>query len=328
MKTAILTFACALAATTLLPARSDHPLPRSLGGAIILDNEQLIEGEIRRDGDLIIIRRGASEASIPAKRVVEIVADRKAAVQVMRERSNRRDPDERMRLIRWCLENNLRTEALAEAEALLKSRPDDRKLKDFVMGLRELGPAKQPASEPPSNGAINKVVEVEPLDYNPESYGTFVSRVQPILMNVCLGCHNSEKGGSFRLIRADDGNRNAALHNLAMAVKHVNRANPAESSFLLKSISAHGTALRPPLRDRQHPAYEYLDTWVRLAVTPEGEEPAPSKPIVEPKVEPKKSPTTNAFGETSQSKPLPVPQTEAKDPFDPAIFNGTIQPKK
>lgn len=327
MKTTILSLACALAAAALLAAQTDPSSP-ALGGAIILDNDQLIEGEIRRDGNLVIIRRGASEASIPAERVVEIVADRKAAVQVMRERSNRRDPDERMRLIRWCLENNLRTEALAEAETLLKSRPDDRKLKDFVAGLRELGPAKLPATAPPSRTSSSKVAEVEPLDYNPDSYGTFVSRVQPILMNVCLGCHNSEKGGSFRLLRADDGNRNAALHNLAMALKHVSRANPAESSFLLKSISAHGTALRPPLRDRQHPAYENLETWVHLAVTPQGEEPAPSKPIVEPKVEPKKSPTTNAFGETSQSKPLPVPQTEAKDPFDPAIFNGTIQPKK
>jgi hypothetical protein len=305
----------------------DRAAPSVQGGALILDNEQLVEGEIRREGDQVIIRRGRSEISIPSKRVVEIVADRQAALQLMRERSNRRDPDERLRLIRWCLANDLRAEALGEAEDLLKSRPEDAKFREFVAGLRQLGPTPHVAPSSAKTSS-NKVVEVDPLDYNPESFGMFVSRVQPILMNVCIGCHNNDKAGKFSLVRSDDSSRNAALHNLAMTVKQLNRANPAESAFLLKSISVHGTAVRPPLRDRQHPAYANLEAWVNLAVVPEDGEPLPVKPMIEVKVEPKKPPSTPGFGETSKSKPLPVPQTEAKDPFDPAIFNGTIQPEK
>ena len=34
------------------------------------------------------------------------------------------------------------------------------------------------------------------------------------------------------------------------------------------------------------------------------------------------------FGEVSTSKPIPETKTEPDDPFDPAIFNGEIQPKK
>jgi hypothetical protein len=327
MKTATLFLSLLLAGAGLLAAMPERPMPTVLGGAMILDNEQLVEGEIRREGDQVIIRRGASETSIPSKRVVEIVADRKAALQSMRERSNRRDPDERLRLIRWCLANDLRAEALEEAEDLLKSRPGDAKFGEFVAGLRQLGPSTRVAPLP-SKASSNKVIEVEPLDYNPESFGTFVSRVEPILMNVCIGCHNNDKGGKFSLVRSDDDSRNAALHNLSMTLKQLNRANPAESAFLLKSISPHGTAVRPPLRDRQHPAYVNLEAWVNLAVVPEGGEPVPVKPMTEPKVEPKKPPSATGFGELSKSKPLPVPQTEAKDPFDPAIFNGTIQPRK
>jgi hypothetical protein len=52
-------------------------------------------------------------------------------------------------------------------------------------------------------------------------------------------------------------------------------------------------------------------------------------PKAEPKhPDPKKPEPTIKFGETSTSQAKPEPQTEAKDPFDPAIFNGTIQPKK
>jgi hypothetical protein len=328
MKTAILSLLCCLAGASLLAVMPERPSSPSTGGALILDNDQLIEGEIRREGAQVIIRRGKSETAIPAKRVIEIVADRKAAVQAMRESSNRRDPDERFRLIRWCLENNLRTEALQEAEDLLKSRPDDRRLKDLIAGLRELGPGAQTASKPSPTADSGKVIDVDALDYNPESFGMFVSRVQPILMNVCIGCHSGDKGGTFTLVRSDDNSRNAALRNLSTTLKHLNRANPDESAFLMKSITAHGTAIRPPLRDRQHPAYQNLEAWVNLAVIPDDGGQEPIKPVIEPNIVPKKSSTATGFGEASKSKPLPEPQTEAKDPFDPAIFNGTIQPKK
>src|SRR5258708_14198326 len=137
MKTGLLLLG-SLAMACILAAMPERAKSARLGGAIILDNNQLIEGDIRREGKFIIVRRGDSETELPATRVVEVLADRKAAVNLMRERSNRHDPDERMRLVRWCLENGLRPEALDEAEDFLKSRPADAKLKSFVADLRQL----------------------------------------------------------------------------------------------------------------------------------------------------------------------------------------------
>ncbi len=326
MKTAVFSFAGLVAGACLIAAMPNHRPPA--GGALILDNDQMIEGEIRREGDRVIIRRGSSETDLPAARVVEIVADRKAAVRVMRERSNGRDPDERVRLVRWCLENGLRDEALEEAENLLASWPNDARLKDIAAGLRQIGPTTRVMPATPPQMDSGKVIDVEPPVYNPESFGMFVSKVQPILMNLCISCHGGEKGGSFSLVRADQSDRSAAVHNLSVALKHLNRSKPQESPFLLKSIAAHGNAVRPPLRDRQHPAFANLETWVNLAIVPEDAEPTPAKAVVEPKVKPKSPSPSTRFGELSKSKPLPEPQTEAKDAFDPAIFNGTIQPKK
>src|SRR5258708_1155517 len=85
--------------------------PPTAEKVLLLDNDLLIEGDIRRVGNDYRIRKGTGETIIPASRVVEVVADRRQAFKVMRERSNPRDLDERMRLIRWALEQGLRDEA-------------------------------------------------------------------------------------------------------------------------------------------------------------------------------------------------------------------------
>jgi hypothetical protein len=342
------------------------------GKVLILNNDLLIEGEIRQEGDCFIVRRGMGETIIPAAKVIELVADREQAYRVMSARCNRRDFDERVRLAHWCLENNLREQALKEAEQLLQFRPTDEKLQRLVEGLRikKAPPAPVPANH--SATAFDQAIELERPDFNRESFGTFVAKVQPILMNACVSCHTAGQGGNFSLLRVVGGSTpKASLFNLTSTLKQLNRADLAASPFLVKAITAHGKSVRPPLRDQQAPAYQNLEAWVRMAVVPEEAAPPPAvliagpavaaeakpvlqtsfgetvaKPAIAPETKPilqtsfgeavakptiasevKPSPKI-AFGETSTSQTKPEPQTEPKDPFDPVIFNGAIQPKK
>jgi hypothetical protein len=341
MKTAINLLLAGVAGTCLLAAKPEDPAPAPPGKFLILDNDQLIEGDIRREGDHYSIRRGSGETIVSTKRVVAVVGDRKQALKVMREHSNPRDWDERIRIIKWCMENGLREDALADAEQLVKFRPADKQLIALVEGLRTLkiGEPTPAAQVPQPSRLPDKVIEVEKLNYNPDTFPDFVSRVQPILMNTCAGCHALETSGNFKLVRVFDGsNRKAALHNLAAVLKHLNRAEPTASPLLARAIAPHGKAVGPPIRDRQAPAYLNLEAWAIAAVGGDGEATPPSPPstvsgaakppIEETKPEPKKLSAAPKFGETSTSSTKVEPQTEAKDPFDPAIFNGTIQPKK
>ena len=313
------------------------------GKILVLDNDQLIEGDIYREGDRYCIRRGNGETTVPAKRVVEVVADRRQAYRVIRDRSNTHDWDDRMRLVRWCMENQLRDEALLEASALLKFRPQDAQLRTLVQGLQTLQiEPVEAVPEPTAPAKVpDKVLEIEMPDYNHESFSLFVTKVQPILMNTCASCHAAGKGGHFVLVRnSDGGNRKAALFNLASTLKQIDRTQPISSPLLARAVAAHGKATRPPIRDQQALAYQYLEAWATSAVGSEGTRPMPvsvlkireEEPIKpQPKqVEAPKPPVppVGKFGETSSTRVKPEPQTEAKDPFDPAIFNGTIQPKK
>lgn len=308
------------------------------GKVILLDNDQLIEGDIRREGDRYVIRRAVGETVIPAALVLDVVADRKAAFAAFRERCNLRDVDDRMRLIRWAMQNDMREEALAEAELLLKFRPDDQPLRQLAAGLRELkkAPAPEVKRQPEAPPKLpTQVLEVETPEYNRDAFVPFVSKVQPILMNACASCHAAGQGGNFKLVRTADANdRKATLHNLNAVLRQLKSDDLAKSPLLTNAITAHGKTNQPPLRE-QTLAFQTLDGWVRFAIK-ETPAPLPVTPIVSKPVEGEPKPMTipmpmpmappkTSFGETSTSQPPVEPQTEPKDPFDPAIFNGTIR---
>lgn len=320
MKTAIWSLFCCLLCVNATVAEET-------GKVLILDNEQLIEGDIRREGERYFIRRGSGETVIPATRVIELVGSRADAYRVMRERCNRRDLDDRLHLVRWCLDNGFRKEALAEAEQILPYRPTDTRLRSLVEGLRQLDQPRVSTPTTPPARLPDKVIELEALDYNQESFGLFVSKVQPILMNLCVRCHGIADGGKFQLINvADGGNRKATLFNLASTLRQLKRDDLAASPLLEKAVTAHGKAMQPPLRDRQALAYQYLEAWVLAAVNPEAAPPT-VVPVKAEIPEPLKPVAKSPFAETSTSQAKPEPQTQAKDPFDPAIFNGTIEKK-
>jgi hypothetical protein len=262
------------APATETPAR---PVPPALdtGKVLVLDNDQLIEGDVTRLGDWYRVRRGGGETLIPSSRVLKLVEDRPQAYEVLRHRIDQRDADERLRLARWCAVHGLREEGLAEAEAAAKLRPNDPEALALLRGLaqlKELPASKQDVIE--ANPSQNAVAEelAAPPDFNSAAYGQFVSKVQPLLMNACASCHAGGDGGRFKLIRVFDiaGDRQASLQNLAATLAEVNRDNQLQSPLLTKSLTAHGDATRPSLKGADAPAYRLLEGWVQFALAPEG----------------------------------------------------------
>jgi len=314
---------------------------------VVLDNENLIEGEVTRVDDGYEIHRPVGgNMTLPAKRVLAVVADRKAAFAVVSERANRRDADERLRLAKWCANNGLMEEALAEAQTAARMRPGFIAADQLVRSLQSM-PQTAPAAPDPAvvrahaeTPAKDTVTEVPAIDYNSESFPLFASKVNAVLMNACATCHARDDAKAFRLNRL--GGKTGATRNLMAALPHVNAANPAASPILVKAVTAHGSAAEAPFKTRSHPAYQTLETWVRVARAPEGT-PVPDTPLPAPAaIEPRKLPdlgpdtkgpvvpvaaNSDAFGQVSKSLPRPD-AARPKDEFDPAIFNGQAKPKK
>lgn len=295
------------------------------GQVLLLENEQLIEGVIARKGEWYSIKRATGETIYPAEKVWKVVPDRKAAYAAVHGRANLDDVDERVRLAKWCMQYDLREEALLEAEAGLKIKPNEAYCAFVVQSLKKpaaITPAEKPAEQPKPAMAVQTDI---PGDFPAEALGTFTSRVQPILMNACASCHASGKAGAF-VLEMNHGNasRRATQMNVIAAIKMIDRTNPMKSPLLEKGLVPHGDGKAPPLKGKASPAYQHLEAWVSDYFPQLAKKETPVVEDAEPKVVSKAIAKTETKEEPKAASKPPV----VIDPFDPKEFNEKFGAKK
>src|SRR5437867_2627894 len=83
-------------------AQESAPPALEKGKVLLLPSERGIEGEIEKVGDQYRIRRGTGETWLPISQTLRLCKDWQDAYEYMKARANLADPDERLRLIRWC----------------------------------------------------------------------------------------------------------------------------------------------------------------------------------------------------------------------------------
>lgn len=325
------------------------------GRVLILDTDRVLEGDIERSGDQYRVRRQSGETWLPAAKVRALCNSLEEAYVYLRDRANLEDPDERLRLARWCRAHGLTDQALHEAKTALELRPTHEETRRLVQILQRPESATAKAEPTP---APAEPEALPPVDFNNEAIGLFLTKVQPILMNTCVNCHGGAKSGAFKLTRtyADtQAHPRATRQNLAAVMALVQREKPHDSPILSWAVTVHGDADKPPIKDRQAPAYKAMEEWVKLAVkgmpakieptsplpenrleaemSPPGSIPfavgAPHKPEAKPASEPKAPATMAPMNEPKPpaSSSTTPPSSLPADPFDPAIFNQQ-NPKK
>jgi hypothetical protein len=353
MATIIRFFLCAVALAVPALALS-QTATAAKGRVLLLENERIFEGDIEKVGEQYRVRRpSAGETWIPGDRVLLLCGSRLEAYQFLRKQANLNDPDELLRLARWCQMQDLREQALRDVKSALTLRPEHpetcRLLKHLEQAALESAAAPTPPAAKATPRAEPKAAQIAAtgLELNSECMGLFARRVQPILMNTCASCHASGHGGEFKLTQvfgdAPLGGK-SSQQNLTAVLAQLKPNQPLGSPLLLMAASAHGGAAQPPLKGRQTPAYQALEQWVQLtsAHVPKAPQ-TEATPVRAPKnvfedvegkslseiappakSEPPKGSET--FAET-ESKDAPK-LAEPADEFDPVIFNRQMHPKR
>jgi hypothetical protein len=337
MKTLIPLLACAAAAVALgADPPAGEPDAPATGKLLILDNERTLEGDIERVGVQYRVRRTVGETWVPGERVLRLCPDAAAAYAFLRGRANVHDPDERLRLAQWCREHGLRDQALAEVEAAVKLRPNHAASRSLLAHLQQAA-AGRPAEGAKAAPARTPAAAPPPVELTAEALGVFATKVQPILMNTCAGCHTAGKGGGFELTRTyefDTSGRRSIQQNLAAVLAQVNVKEPQVSPLLTKAVSVHGPMAQAPLKGRQAAAYRTLEDWVKLTLAGNPQlqakaaaEAPPTAPLpAEPKdATPKGEPAAPG---RKPADPAAAPPAAPPDPFDPAVFNREMHPDK
>ncbi|MEO1528308.1 MAG: hypothetical protein AAFX06_23035, partial [Planctomycetota bacterium] len=186
-----------------------------------------------------------------------------------------------------------------------------------------------PATITPSKPTVAAPVEPD-LSIDQSSVHRFTTRIQPILLNRCSGCHSesSPHQTEFELLMPRSAKwapKRAAQQNLAAVLKFLDRNRPLESAIRARAIDGHG-GRRKSLSEAM---LVNLDAWLgglraQSSRTTISESPA---------LQPSQPPPLTPWDEDLPSDAIPnsdamsnerpktrrIPQVE--NPFDPAIFN-------
>ncbi len=353
MRTTLYLFACGMALFVPTWGHSQSADPPARGRVLLLQNERILEGEIEKVGDRYrLVRPGGGVTWITCDKAMHLCASREEAYQYLRKQANLDDPDEHVRLAKWCLMQELREQARIEIEAAAELRPDHRETQRLLDYFRTSTPqpaaSALPAEPIPVTAPVKKgnPDALAGLELNAQCMGLFARRVQPILMNTCARCHASGQAGEFKLTYVPGNvaaSGKSAQQNLVSVLSQIKPEQPLGSPLLLMAASAHGGATQPPLKSRQTAAYKALEQWVQLTAGHSAKvaEPAgPSAPAAN-------EPTARGIFEKVESqspakekdKPAAKPKEtsfaneprkaeEPADEFDPLIFNRQMHPEK
>jgi hypothetical protein len=286
---------------------------------LLLESRQLVEGEIEQVGDSFRVKRDGGETLIPVDRVMAICVDKAGAYRTLSEKSDPKNIEQRLKLAEWCHNNGLTKEAIVEARAAVELRPNSAIAQRLLKYYEQSAVTRKPAFQP------EKLVNAEPanlpetVDCSPEALRHYCTRVQPVLMNACAGCHSSTAKFHLERVYSDTTNpRWQSFQNLAATMALIDRAKPTASPLLQKALTAHGNSVAPPLRDRGTPAYLQLEQFTRMLASSDSATPIPTPPP------PKPGDGKSGFAEkVAEEKP-----NGPKDPFDPIEFNKKHHPDK
>ncbi|MEL6109481.1 MAG: hypothetical protein AAFU85_26020 [Planctomycetota bacterium] len=346
---------CLLIAMLALQGSAAEPRP-----CVLLTNGNVIFGEAVPLGETISIRQAESQLRLPRTKVV---AWADSIEQLYARLRKERIPGDLRRIhddIRWCLRYGLVREAAEDAllaneldpkgpstqqllrvvahqlraqqKALMAKMGDVRQVshqEDSRFELPDTDPTPE-ATMPSSSGPLERDLATHSIDQT--SIHRFTTRVQPILLSRCSGCHSKESSTdtAFDLVlprSAKWAPKRAAEKNLVAVLKFVDLHDPLASEIRRRAIDGHG-GRRKTLNDSTGAMLGNFDQWLGGLVvesksfTDEASlRPGPPPPLA-PWRDADGAPGRDAAREPDRdapSKPRRIPQVE--NPFDPAIFN-------
>ncbi|WP_152052437.1 hypothetical protein [Tautonia marina] len=280
-------------------------------------NVKIFDGPATEDRLDHIITLDIGQIRIPKAEVEQRLGSLREAYEYQRDHLPDRDPDENLRLARWCLTHGMQAEAAEQLQALLTWSPDDVTAKNMLrnlsiasrdQGARDSGVVRTGANagrggnEPREldvsvlgqlrafKGRIPPPVVFdlpEPLAVRRfQEYGQTVHRVLQVR---CASCHDETSDRNFRLIRARDPKdlTNAMLvrTNLDATLGLIDRTNPGHSLLLINAIMPHGPDQKAILTNPNSPEYRAMWSWVEslrrdATQTAQAEAPAPDSQLV------------------------------------------------
>jgi hypothetical protein len=196
------------------------------------------------------------------------------------------DPDERIKLAKWCLTEKMIPQAREQLEAVKEMCPTDAEVQRMLYNLAATQ-ADRPGVDPELRrtsaevpGTLDPGVLRRPRKFTglPQIFdlppaqavkraNEFAEFVQPVLQQSCVKCHNEKYDGGFQLVEArtlrDRTNTDILRANLDATLRLVNQDDPSRSELLSAGLVPHGGNRNAIFKGPNDQGYMILVTWIK-----------------------------------------------------------------
>ena len=263
--------------------------------ALLLSNGKVVQGEIVEDAAAGVFRLRGRVGTVPYPRsmVLKAGGSVEELYRFQAVRLPAGDPDERMKLARWCLTEHLTAQAREQLLAIQQMSPGDVEVERMLYNLASAtartpvdvdvdvrrSSGEMPRGDAPATldprvlknalGRFNALPEIFDL---PQAQAVkraneFADYVQPVLMASCVRCHNEKYRGEFQLVetkgRRDQGNSDIARANLDATLRLINPDDPSQSKLLSAGLVPHDGSKNAIFKGPNDRNYQVLSTWTK-----------------------------------------------------------------
>lgn len=292
-----------------------------VGGVALLRNGSLLEGEVSRVGDQVIVRSEGATLRLPIAAVAFTGESASEAFQWRRSQSGDSIStiEDHLHLADWALTNRLTAEAALEILEARQIDPSDLRIGPLERRLSDvLRPAADPAPPRTESATATSDAGEAPLPRLPaEGVAHFTRRIQPLLLNGCGagGCHGGVRPDDpFALDRASlHGRANAVSTqaNLRTIVAAIDLGSPSRSPLLAAAHGPHA-GVAPFAGPRRDELVERLTRWVYEVAAENAVTIPPPEPLMA---------ASGGVGEPAAPVVTEPGPYRPRDEFDPEIFN-------
>lgn len=278
----------------------------------LLSHGRVLKGALSEyDADTYSIRQKLGSFRFAKTDLVRSFADMESLYAFRREQFPANDPDEHMKLARWCLSEKLLGQTRRELSDVLVIEPNHAEARAMLEKLdleverdRARDPEVRVASAAPADLAPTSPEPARTLDpiaqqsarrdlgisdvpviFNLPSQlavkraQEFGYYVHPILQQKCARCHNEKYDGKFRMIQVfgKRGLKGDVLRvNLDATLQLIDPDSPEKSELLTGALMPHKSMKRSVMVGQNDPEYRILATWVQRVTA--GNPPISTKP--------------------------------------------------
>ena len=287
---------------------------------VVLRNGSVFEGKISKiEHRLRIDLATGGQVTISAKRVDFVSGSLDEAYEFQAGRIPQHDAAGRIKLARWCLDQDMVNQAADQLLLAMRIAPNNPLVSSFE---RELVASQRKLTVKPAATAKKMQRSASKTNHvADEDLATFTTVIQPLLWNRCgaASCHGARSKSDYQLavpMRGTVPNRRMTKYNLRETLKQVEIGSVKNSPLLVSARMSHGNmdARRGGLDLNQ---YEQLLKWITSAtkdMTPEV--------IAESKTSPMRKASFNPSEGWWNSVEVSKTAEPQEDPFDPYEFNA------